>query len=221
MSYLGQYPIQTDRSFTGVVQANDLLELKRNGSYPSSNWDCLYADAYGTNDDNLGYEYIYSLPTAYDIFYFVWGAVNFVPTGTQSNGALGFQFSEDNGSTFITSSYYHERLWGNQSSTGINTSGGGSASFISPAFNWGLYTTPLMANLQGYIFNANTNKPTMIKGTNVERDTNGLGMYVDWIGTYNSSNVTTDIKFMNSKLGATGSEMHCEITIWGYKHRAK
>jgi hypothetical protein len=221
MSYLGAHPIQTDRSFTGLVQANDVLELKRNGAYPSSDWDCVYANAYGTNDANVGYEYIYSLPTAYDVFYFVWGCVNFVPTGTQSNGALGFQFSEDNGSTFITSGYAHERLWGDQNSTGINTSGGTSASFISPAFSWGIYSGPQMANLQGYIFNANTNKPTMVKGTNAQRDTNGLGFYVDWVGTYNSTNVTTDIKFMNNKLGAAGSEMYCEITIWGYKHRAK
>lgn len=221
MSYIGTHPVQTDRSFTGAVQANDLLELKRNGSYPSSNWDCLYADAYGTNDANIGYEYIYSLPTAYDVFYFVWGGVNFVPTATQSNSNLGFRFSEDNGSTFISSNYYYERLYGNQSSSGINTSGGSGLSYIQTAFTWGLYSSPLMANLQGYILNANTNKPTMIKGTTVERDTNGLGMWVDWLGTYNSSNVTTDIKFLNSKFGAAGSEMHCEITIWGYKHRAK
>jgi|TARA_R100000479_G_scaffold74881_1_gene36337 hypothetical protein len=220
MSYIGQHPIQTDRSTSGTFQANELIEKQKRGMFPNTHWDMISFVNTRDGDSNIAQSYDFTLPD-YDVFFFNIAQTNF-QTGTGvSSAEPRIQISEDNGSSFISANYNTQRTSGSQTGTSISNNASTGIDSIRLTLNQYHVTVPKCAGYH-YIFNAkNSSKPTVFVGKQFYADTSNNGSYGEYWGANTSTNATTDIRFYTSDIGGTNSEIVLVMSLWGCKNYSK
>jgi hypothetical protein len=221
MSYIGTHPVQTDRTTSGTFQVNELIERQKRGMHPNTNWDMISFVNNVDGESSIAQSYDFSLPSGYDVFFFNVAKAHFQTSKGVSSAEPRIQISEDNGSSFLSSSYNGQRSSGTQSGTGIANNGYTSTDGIRMTINQFHVTVPKFAGYN-YIFNANnSSKQTMFVGKSFYADTSNNGSYGEYIGHHTNNNVTTDFKLYTSDIGGTNSEFVLIASLWGCKNYSK
>lgn len=219
MSYLGKHPIQTDRTTSGTFQVNELVERQKRGMHPNTSWDLVGYVNTRDGDSDIADAYDFTLPD-YDVFFFDIAESNFQTNTGQSAAEPRIQYSEDNGTTFLSANYPTQRSYGDQSSS-INNSGFASTDGVRLTVDTYHVTVPTFA-AYAYIFNAKTNgKRTTIVGKAQYKTTSALGAWGEFYGSNSSTNVTTDIRFYTSDIGQTNAQITLVASLWGCKNYGK
>lgn len=221
MSYIGTHPIQTDRRTSGTFQVNELIERQKRGMHPNSHWEMISFVNNFDGDSSVAQSYDFTLPSNYDVFFWSLSKAHFETNHGVSSAEPRLQISEDNGSSFLSSSYNGQRSNGSQSSTTISNNGYVSADGIRMTINQFHVTVPKFS-AYNYIFNANnSSKQTMFVGKAYYADTSNNGSYGEYIGHHTNNAVTTDFKLYTSDIGGTNSEFVLVAALWGCKNASK
>ena len=221
MSYIGTHPVQTDRTTSGTFQVNELIERQKRGMHPNTNWDMISFINNVDGDSSVAQSYDIKLPSGYDVFFFNVAKAHFETSHGVSSAEPRIQISEDNGSSFLSSSYNGQRTSANQTSSSLSNNGYTSSDGIRMTINQFHVTVPKFAGYN-YIFNANnSSKQTMFVGKSFYADTSNNGSYMEYIGHHTNNAVTTDFKLYTSDIGGTNSEFVLISSLWGCKNYSK
>ena len=220
MSYIGTHPVQTDRTTSGTFQVNELIERQKRGMHPNSSWDLVGYVNTRDGDSNIADAYDFALPD-YDVFYLDIAESSFQTGTSQSSAEPRIQFSEDNGTTFLSANYPSQRSYGDSTSTTINNSGFATTDGIRLTTNTYHITVPTFG-AYAYIFNAKTNgKRTTIVGKAHFKNTSATANWGEFFGNNTSTNVTTDIRFYTSDIGQANAQIVLVASLWGCKNYGK